>query len=91
LPAREQIRYFYLSTVRRAAQAGQARNPNQTPLEYRRSLDLQFPDLEPDLSGLTDAFLEARYSAKPLQAEDAQVAKTFWQRLRAALRARFKG
>ncbi len=91
LPAREQIRYFYLSTVRRAAQAGQARNPNQTPLEYRRSLDLQFPDLEPDLSGLTDAFLEARYSAKPLQAEDAQVAKTFWHRLRAALRARFKG
>lgn len=51
----------------------------------------QLPDLEPDLSGLTDAFLEARYSAKPLQAEDAQVAKTFWQRLRAALRARFKG
>jgi len=91
LPAREQIRYFYLSTVRRAGQAGQARSPSQTPLEYRRSLDLQLPDLEPDLAGLTDAFLEARYSARPLHREDAQAAKTFWQRLRAALRARSRG
>ncbi len=91
LPAREQIRYFYLSTVRRAGKAGQARRPSQTPLEYRRSLDLHFPDLEPDLSGLTDAFLKARYSARPLHRDDVHAAKTFWQRLRAALRARFKG
>jgi hypothetical protein len=88
LPPRQLIRYFYLSTTRRAAQAGQPRRESETPYEYQASLDQQFPDLEPDLEGLTDAFVQARYSAEPLVKKDATAVKPLWQRLKAALRRR---
>ena len=88
LPPRELIRYFYLSTARRASQAGQPRAPGETPYEYRSTLDQQFPELEPDLEGLTDAFVEARYSRRLLRREDAQAVKPLWQRIKAALQRR---
>jgi hypothetical protein len=46
------------------------------------------PELEPDLSGLTGAFMTARYSPEPVQAEEAQAAKSFWQRIKEALQRR---
>jgi hypothetical protein len=88
LPPRELVRYFYLSAARRAAQAGQPRLPGQTPYEYQASLDGRFPDLEPDLAGLTDAFVQARYSRRPVHREDAEAVKPLWQRIKAALRRR---
>ena len=91
LPPRELVRYFYLSAAKRAAQAGQPRRPGQTPYEYQATLDGRFPDLEPDLTGLTDAFVQARYSHQPVHKEDAQAAKPLWQRIKAALRRRRVG
>jgi hypothetical protein len=88
LPPRELIRYFYLSTARRASQAGQSRAPGETPFEYRSTLDQQFPELEPDLEGLTDAFVEARYSQRPVRREDALAVKPLWQRIKAVLQRR---
>ena len=88
LEPRELVRYFYVSTARRAAQAGQPRRPAQTPYEYEASLGEQFPDLEPDLAGLTDAFVEARYSRALVKPEDVNRVKPLWQRIKAALRRR---
>lgn len=88
LPPRELVRYFYLSAARRAAKAGQPRHPDQTPYEYRDDLDRRFPELEPDLEGLTEAFVTARYSRQPLQKEDAEAVKPLWQRIKAALQRR---
>jgi hypothetical protein len=88
LPPRELIRYYFLSTTRRAAQAGQSRETGQTPYEYQASLDQRYPELEPDLEGLTDAFVLARYSAEPLGKEDATAVKPLWQRIKDALRRR---
>jgi len=88
LPPRELIRYFYLSMSRRAAQAGRPREPSQTPHEYLTNLDQHFPDLEPDLTGLTGAFVTARYSRRPIEEEDAAAAKPLWQRIKARLRRR---
>ncbi len=88
LPPREMIRFFYLSAARRAAEAGKPRRPGQTPYEYRESLDEQFPELEPDLEGLTDAFVHARYSSRLVEQERAMAVKLLWQRIRAALRRR---
>jgi len=88
LPPRELVRYFYLSTLRRAARAGQPRRPAQTPYEYEAELDKALPELEPDLSGLTGAFMTARYSPQPVQAEEAKAAKSFWQRIKEALHRR---
>lgn len=86
LPPRELVRYFYLSAARRAAQAGGPRGPGQTPYEYRAALDRRFPDLEPDLAGLTDAFVQARYSPQQIERTDAEAVKPLWQRIKAALR-----
>jgi hypothetical protein len=91
LPPREKVRFFYLSTAKRAAQAGQPRRPGQTPYEYQSTLDGRFPDLEPELMGLTEAFVEARYSHEPVQPEDAEAVKPLWQRIGAALRRKRAG
>jgi hypothetical protein len=88
LPPREMVRFFYLSAARRAAQAGQPRRSGQTPYEYQDSLDEQFPELEPDLEGLTDAFVQARYGSQPVEEKDATAVKPLWQRVKAALRRR---
>ena len=88
LPPRDLVRYFYLSAVRRAAQAGQPRRPGQTPYEYRATLDQQFPELEPDLEGLTEAFVQARYSHRPVPGEQVTAVKPLWQRIKAALQRR---
>jgi hypothetical protein len=88
LSPRELVRYFYLSAARRAGDAGQARRPGQTPYEYQQSLQEQFPELEPDLTGLTDAFVIARYTAEPVEAEDAQAVKPLWHRIKVMLRQR---
>jgi hypothetical protein len=79
------VRYFYLSTERRAAQAGQPRGTAQTPYEYQAELDRRFPELEPDLEGLTEAFVGARYSRRSVEKEEAAAAKTLWQRIKAVL------
>jgi len=85
LPPREMVRFFYLSAARRAAQAGQPRRSGQTPYEYQDSLDEHFPELEPDLEGLTGAFIQARYAPHPVEQEDVAAVKPLWQRLTAAL------
>ena len=85
---RELVRYFYLSAARRASDAGQARRPGQTPYEYQHSLQERFPELEPDLTGLTDAFVAARYAADPVAEEEAEAVKPLWQRIKVILRQR---
>jgi hypothetical protein len=91
LSPRQLVQYFYLSTERRAAQAGQPRGSAQTPYEYQAELDRRFPEIEPDLDGLTEAFVEARYSRQPVQEEEAAAVKTLWQRIKAALVRRRRG
>jgi hypothetical protein len=91
LSPRQLVRYFYLSTERRAAHAGQPRGPAQTPYEYQTELDRRFPELEPDLEGLTEAFVGARYSRQSVEKEEAAAAKTLWQRIKAALLRRRRG
>jgi hypothetical protein len=88
LPPRELVRYFYLSMSRRAAQAGRLREPGQTPHEYQAALDQQFPELEPDLTGLTSAFVKARYSRQSVEKEDVAAVKPLWQRIKAILQRR---
>jgi hypothetical protein len=88
LGPRDLIRYFYLSMARRAEGAGQPRGTGQTPYEYEAELGGRFPDLEPDLGDLTERFVKARYSQRPVHQEEAEAAKGPWQRIKAALRRR---
>ncbi|MEZ4593352.1 MAG: DUF4129 domain-containing protein [Chloroflexota bacterium] len=86
LSPREQIRYFYLSTVKRASDKGVARQEAETPLEFAEDLKQQWPDAEEDVDALTDAFLEARYGRSPIEAEDVNPVKKRWQQVKSSLR-----
>lgn len=85
---RERVALLYLSIEERARRLGLPRRSGQTASEYSRRLREEMPDLDPDLAGLTDLFLEARYSPHPFDDENALSARTLWQRVRARLRLR---
>lgn len=86
LSPREQVRYFYLAMVRRAAERGVARRPQETPLEFVRELKAEWPEAEVDVETLTDAFLEARYSPRPVEKAAVNPVKQTWQRVKSSLR-----
>ena len=86
LSPRQLILYFYLSVVRRAGERGIARRPWQTPYEYSARLQAELPERESDVAELTEAFVAARYSPRPVAPEEANLVKRSWQRVRSALR-----
>jgi hypothetical protein len=88
LAPRDQVRYFYLATLRRAAHSGMARLPAQTPYEYAARLEHVLPESASDVTALTDAFIVAQYSPYTLTPDDVERARHPWKRLRRTLRTR---
>ena len=86
LSPREQIRYYYLSTVRRAGARGVPRADSETPLEYVHDLKQEWPEAESELDELTQAFVEARYSPQPIDKPAVARVKEEWKRGRERLR-----
>ena len=86
LPPAAKIRYFYLSTLQRAAQHGLARPPYKTPLEFGQDLTGQWPDAEVDFKELTEAFLAARYDRRTIPADRARAVQRVWRRALRSLR-----
>ncbi|MBN1427642.1 MAG: DUF4129 domain-containing protein [Anaerolineae bacterium] len=83
---RERILALYLSTLHRAAGQGLGRQENQTPYEYEVVLEQHIPAAEPDITRITEAFVEARYSRHPVGENDAAAIRETWLRLRSTLR-----
>ena len=90
LSPRQRVRYFYLSVLRRAARIEHGRLPQQTPYEYSATLAERIPEAASDMVTLTQAFVDARYSQRSLNEQEANVVKRVWQRARAVL-ARKRG
>ncbi|MBX3056636.1 MAG: DUF4129 domain-containing protein [Anaerolineae bacterium] len=86
LSPRDQIRYFYLSTVKRAAEQGQPRHPDETPLEFADDLKTGWPDAETEIEELTEAFLRARYSRENIEKDDVNPVKQQWRQVKNRLR-----
>ena len=82
LGPRQLVEYFYLSILERANRLGYGRTPGQTASEFTAALQQRLPEVDPDLEQLTAAFLEARYSPHRFDQEEAQEARSIWQRLR---------
>ncbi len=82
LPAREQVRFLYLSLVRHAARQGLPRSPEATPIEFTQNLKTAWPEAAADLDRLTEAFLVARYSAADVDELRLRSAKQAWLRIR---------
>ena len=85
LSPRDQLRYFYLSTIRRAADKGVKREAADTPNEYAEDLKQSWPEAKEGLDNLTQAFLMARYSDKDISAEDLPPVKGTWKEVRREL------
>ncbi|MBS1968575.1 MAG: DUF4129 domain-containing protein [Chloroflexi bacterium SZAS-1] len=86
LAPRELVRYFYRSTLRRAAAGGVPRRTSQTPYEYSARLAQHLPEAQADLTDLTEAFVVAEYSPHPVDTAAAQRARQPWERIRRRLR-----
>jgi len=87
---RERVQFFYLAMLRRGKERGLPRRPGQTPYEYARRIAPKVPDVEPDVSALTQEFIEARYSLHEISSQQASRVQQYWNRIRKALRAAFK-
>ncbi len=90
LSTREQVRYFYLKTIERAQERGLERKTHQTPAEFLADLQDEWPEDSADSELLTDAFLQARYSANQVETEQVGSIKATWQRVRKAFRKQRK-
>jgi len=87
LAPRERILYYYWSILRRAERLGLARRPSETPYEYDASLEPHLPQAQEEMDDLTDAFLEARYSQRPVESGRARQTQADWKEIKNALRA----
>lgn len=91
LDPRQRVFFFYQAFLRRSSESGLPRSLSQTPLEFASRLDSALPEAEPDIEALTSAFIEARYTPRPVQPEKASRVKEAWEHLRRALRKRPTG
>jgi hypothetical protein len=73
------IRALYRNLLRWAAKKGIARAPSQTPLEHLELLVQKFPQQQDGLKQVTEAYLLARYSQKPVSQKEFLTIKKVWQ------------
>ena len=86
LSPRQQVQFYYLAMLRRGGEHGHARQPTQTPYEYARTLESQIPEIDQDVDGLTEEFIEARYSRHDIPPEHVGLVRRYWERIKRALR-----
>lgn len=87
LSPRERVLYYYLSTLHRAGRLGFPRHRSQTPHEYNVALEPHLPEAQQEMTLLTRAFVEARYSQHTVDRQQEKRVRAVWQQVKAALRA----
>jgi hypothetical protein len=85
LTPRQQIIFYYLRLLDRGGEHGIRRKLHETPSQYASALESKLPEVKEDISGITEAFLEARYSAHPIQVEKTTIAQRFWRNITRSL------
>ena len=78
---RERLRRYYITALHHAARAGHPRTNVDTPAEHLRDLVTAHPDVTTDWQDLTEAFILARYSRRPISADQELHAKSVLKRL----------
>jgi hypothetical protein len=86
LSPRQQVQFYYLAMLRRGGEHGHARQPPQTPYEYARKLEREVPEIDQDVDGITEEFIEARYSRHDIPAEHVGLVRHYWERIKRALK-----
>jgi hypothetical protein len=90
LDPRRRIYFYYLAMIRRGGEQGLVRGSSQTPSEYAAFLERELPSAGDDISSITDAFVEARYSKHDVDPGKAEFVKNLWGRIRHALQSKSK-
>jgi hypothetical protein len=80
------VRRLYLVMLERARQVGHPRSPSQSPYEYAVRLAPNVTGEEEALTGLTQAFVEARYGQRDFGSEEIHFLRRLLSRLRRRLR-----
>jgi hypothetical protein len=88
LGPRALIQYFYVSLLQRAASIGWGRRDGQTAYEYSHDLAEHLPDRRAEVGALTEAYVRAKYSRRPMVEEDARRVRRPWENLRGDLQTR---
>lgn len=88
LDPRQKVYFYYLALLRRSGESGLPRRLSQTPSEFASSLERALPAAEPDIDALTEAFIEARYTPRPVEPEKANRVQKIWEHLRKVLRGK---
>ncbi len=83
---RGKVRQYYLRAVQEATEGGKPRPSHRTPLEYAKDLAETWPETETDVTDLTAAFVDARYSDHEIDEQRATNAQSAWRRLMQGLR-----
>ena len=88
LSPRDKVRYFFLSTERRASEKGVSRRPGETPREYADTIKQSWSPtaVAEDVDPMTEAFQRAQYSRQEIDPNEVDEAKSHWEALRRQLR-----
>jgi hypothetical protein len=78
------VRSVYQALLASAQERGQPRARSQTPIEYRRKLEEEWPVGHEELDTITGAYVRARYALAPPTLEQAQRVTRAWEQLQAA-------
>jgi hypothetical protein len=86
LSPRQQIVFYYLRLLERGGEHGLKRQSFQTPYQYAGTLQSNLPEVEEDISGMTETFLEARYSQHEIDTQKTSLVQRFWRNITRSLR-----
>jgi hypothetical protein len=85
LPPRQAVILVYTDWVQWNSQHGFERKPSQTPLEYAQAYHQRLPEMDnlvDSLKSLTDVFIQARYSRRPIAKAQAKQAQSLSHQLK---------
>ncbi len=87
LSARQRVFFYYLAMLRRGGERGVPRHVDQTPYEYASELGSRLPEASEEVSSLTNAFVEARYSRHEVTRDQVGIVRQSWERIKKALKS----
>jgi hypothetical protein len=88
LTPRQRIYFFFQAMVRRGGEKGIHKRISHTPYEYADNLQDGLPEVDEEISSMTDAFVSARYSLREVDSKEVNIVKRYWNRVRTALKSK---
>jgi hypothetical protein len=85
LNPRQQVVFYYLRLVDRGGEHGIQRRIDQTPYQYAETLQSNLPEVEDDIAGITESFIEARYSRHDIDQDQPTLVQRFWRNITRSL------